>query len=204
MGVVVHWYFCIGRRRQPGGIWPTLCCSDLPVHSTLTDKLLSHAVLLHATGPKYIALPVTAVPLSTLAYPVVWLHWRSLISFRIIFVIAVVEYLVRNNLRSKRFVLAYGLKVHCSGKDVAVIEGPAAAQGSRRLLTWFLSWWTRKQKDGISGSQVAFSFYLVWGPIPWSSATHIQDESCSLNQSSLEMPSWTHPKACLTNDSGFI
>lgn len=101
---------------------------------------------------KYIALPVTAVPLPTLAYPVVWLHWRSLISFRIIFVIAVVEYLVRNNLRSKRFVLAYGLKVHCSGKDMAVIEGPVAAQGSRRLLTWFLSWWTRKQKDGISGS----------------------------------------------------
>lgn len=48
-----------------------------------------------------------------------------------------VEYLVRNNLRSKRFVLACGLKVHCSGKDVAVIEGPAAAQGGY-LLDFYL------------------------------------------------------------------
>lgn len=50
-----------------------------------------------------------------------------------------VGYLVRNNLRGKRFVLAYGLKVRCSGKDMAVTEGlaPASAQGSRRLLTCF-------------------------------------------------------------------
>lgn len=55
------------------------------------------------------------------------------------FVIAVTEYLIRNILRD-RFILPYGLKVLCTGEDMAVAKGLSnvAAHGNMRLIAYVL------------------------------------------------------------------